>query len=603
MSLCSDRAFCHTMMTVHMKKISCLSIVAVGLILVMPPCKAAAVIHVQEVVEETFHAAETHTNAYTDVDLWVNLTGPGGLYRIPAFWDGENVFRVRLVATQPGRWKWSTGNETGDSGLDDQSGSFTAVAWSEAEKQANPNRRGFIRVASNHHTLEYADGTPFFYTGDTWWSVLTGIYSWDSADCPAGIAFQDAVELRQAQGFNGLNLIACFPSDTLKGIWDESTHGKKVAEDGATPFQIADPNDAAHGVDFTHINPRYWQQADRKMRYLAENGFVPFMESVRRHEQWYTENEAERRAFVNYIRYLWARYGCYNLIFSWVHWDWDPKVLDDWKAMVSMAYAALGEMPYGQPRTAMAWGSSLTTWCAEPNALPLGAFDVHNVSNKNRDYVMFSWLREIFNDTHPKPGFNIEPFYPGWGSGGNKPAQGLDDSSMAQFLMYGSVLNGGFAGHAWGDVYYAGVATNPAQDRGDPPVPRGDPRKNGFNRWSAASMGKLREFILDPGHDYRGLRPATTTHLVETAGEWRVLALSEDKSQGLGFIAAHRTQTNIKDLLPNQWYKIEWWNIDEGGWSNVSHVPTDGRGKLTMPAKPSEKGWAFRILKVGASSR
>lgn len=556
-----------------------------------------AATHVYEVAEETFRANKTHANPYIDVDLWVTLTGPGGTFRIPAFWDGGKVFRVRLVATEPGTWTWSTGDRTGDSGLDKQQGSFRAVAWSEADKEANPNRRGFIRVAANHHTLEYADGTPFFYTGDTWWSALTKIYAWDTDQCLSQISFQKAVALRKAQGFNGINIIACFPSDTLQGIWDKSSHGMKVAEDGSTPFAIADASDKAFAVDFTRINPVYWQQADRKLKHLWDNGFAPFIESVRRHEKWYEERPAERKAFVNYIRYLWARYGCYNMIFSWVHWDWDPKVLDAWKAMVNMAYEELGTMPYGQPRTAMAWGSSLTTWCIEPGAVPLGAFDVHNVSNKNRDYVMYSWLRDIFHDGHAKPGINVEPFYPGWGNRGNKPAEGLDDRTMAQFQMYGSVLNGGLAGHAWGDTYYAGVATNPTRERGEP-IPAGDPHKNGFNRWHAASMGKLKDFILDLGHDYRRLRPVTLTHLVDTDKEWCVLALSRDQSQGLGFIAANHSKTDIKGLKRNTQYRLEWWNVDKGGWSNARLLKVDDTGKLVMPKKPDKNGWAFRILKA-----
>ncbi len=553
-----------------------------------------AATHVYEVVEESFTAHTTYDNPYLDVDLWINLSGPGGNYKIPAFWDGGNTFRVRLVATAPGTWKWSTGNITGDSGLDNKRGSFKAVAWTEAEKQANPNRRGFIRVAAHNRTLEYADGTPFFYTGDTWWSMLTKIYAWDSDDCLANISFQKALAIRKSQGFNGINMIACFPSDTIKGIWDRSSHGKKVAEDGSTPFAIADPQDARHGVDYTRINPKYWQLADRKMEYLSDIGFVPFIESVRRHEQWYSENDAERKAFVNYIRYLWARYGCYNMIFSWVHWDWDIKVLDVWKAMVNMAYDHLGEMPYGQPRTAMAWGSSLTTWCIEPGAVPLGAFDVHNVSNKNRDYVMHSWLRDIFNHADPKPGLNVEPYYPGWKNPKHVPAEGQTDGTMAQFQMYGSVLNGGLLGHAWGDCYYAGVATSPCNSRGDN-IPAGDPHKNGFNRWCAASMGHLKNFVLDSGHDYGKLIPATMTHLVDTQLEWRALALYSDKSLGLGFFAANHTKTDILNLIPNTRYKIEWWNIDYGGWSISSIQNTDATGKLVMPQKPGIKGWAFRI--------
>ena len=553
-----------------------------------------AATHVYEAVEATFTATRTYNNPYTDVNLWVNLTGPSGTYRIPGFWDGGNTFRVRLVATTPGTWQWSTDSQTGDHGLDNQRGAFEAIAWTDAEKKINPNRHGFIRVAPNQHTLEYADGTPFFYTGDTWWSALTGIYAWDSDLCLANISFQSAIALRKAQGFNGLNIIACFPSDTLKGIWDPASHGKKVAEDGSTPFEINDPTDTQFGVDFTRVNPVYWQHADRKMLFLWDNGFAPFIESVRRHERWYLENPAERQAFVNYIRYLWARYGCYNMIFSWVHWDWDPKVLDEWKAMVIMAYKDLGSMPYGQPRTAMAWGSSLTTWCAEPNAVPLDAFDLHNVSNMNRDYVMHSWLRDIFNHDTPKPGINVEPYYPGWIGNADRRAEGLNDAQMAQFQMYGSVLNGGFAGHSWGDTYYAGVVTDP-KPQDTPTIPAGDPHKHGFNHWSAATMGHLRTFLLDRGHDYRTLKPATLTHLVETDHEWRVLALSQDQSLGLGFIAAHQAPTQLQHLQPNTPYTLEWWNIDQGVWSTSVTLKTDNTGHLVLPQKPDDNGWAFRI--------
>ena len=57
-------------------------------------CNVITTTHVYEVVELTFNANKTHANPYIDVDLWVNLNGPGGTYRIPAFWDGGNNFRA-----------------------------------------------------------------------------------------------------------------------------------------------------------------------------------------------------------------------------------------------------------------------------------------------------------------------------------------------------------------------------------------------------------------------------------------------------------------------------------------------------------------------------
>ena len=185
-----------------LKKIAGLPFMAAVTVFAALSPHAFAVTHVYEVVEEVFHAEKDYANAYMEVDLWVELTGPDATYRIPAFWDGGNTFRARLVATAPGEWRWSTSNQTGDSGLDGKSGTFSAEAWAEPEMQANPNRRGFIRSSANNHTLEYADGTPFFYAGDTWWSALTRIYSWDSDQGKAGISFQDALALRKAQGFN-----------------------------------------------------------------------------------------------------------------------------------------------------------------------------------------------------------------------------------------------------------------------------------------------------------------------------------------------------------------------------------------------------------------
>jgi len=540
---------------------------------------AIAQTHIYEVVEKTFTSAKTYNNPYIDLDLWVDLNGPNGLsYRIPAFWDGGQTFRVRLVATKPGLWKWSTDSSTGDAGLDDQSGSFEAIAWTESEKEKNPNRRGFIRVASNKHTLEYADGTPFFYTADTWWGALTKVYAWDSDKGFAQVSFQDAIAHRKAQGFNSINCIACFPTDKKNGLW--GSKGNRVAEDGSTPFALT----GSYGVDYTQINPSYWQQTDRKMKHMWDQGFAPYMESLRRHEDWYRDGEEERKAFVNYTRYLWARYGCYNLIYSWIHCEGvGNRWMGNWRPMVRLAYEELGEMPYGQPRTLMAWGSTMETWCVDgpdplPDgaALPIGAFDIHTIGNRHRDFNNHAELRTIFHAVPTMPGTNVEAFYPGWPR--NELSEGQDLNTMPQFNAYGCVLNGGFVGHAWGDIYYAGKKHG-----------------SGFDRWTAASLGHLKSFMLDEGHDYRTLIPATMTHQVITKEEFRVLALSQDQSVGLGFVAANHTKTDLIKLKPNADYTFQWYNIDTGDWSEPVSLSSDNAGKLVLPKKPNTNGWAFRV--------
>src|SRR5690606_28597110 len=120
----------------------------------------------QEIV---LHAENPYDNYYTDVDTWLELSGPDFNKRIYGFWDGDNRYVYRIVANAPGQWSWrSASNHTDDAGLNGHSGEFYARGWSEQEKQENPNRRGFVGVTPNGHALQYADGTPFFMVGDTW---------------------------------------------------------------------------------------------------------------------------------------------------------------------------------------------------------------------------------------------------------------------------------------------------------------------------------------------------------------------------------------------------------------------------------------------------
>jgi hypothetical protein len=123
-----------------------------------------SIVHVWEKKELTFTSARTWNNPYTDVTVWVDLVGPGFRKRVFGFWDGDRIFRVRLLAPAAGEWTWHSGSNPPDPGLSGLHGSFKAIEWSEEEKQKNTLRRGFVRATANHHAVEQADGTPFFMT-------------------------------------------------------------------------------------------------------------------------------------------------------------------------------------------------------------------------------------------------------------------------------------------------------------------------------------------------------------------------------------------------------------------------------------------------------
>ena len=84
-------------------------------------------VHVFEIKEITLEAKNEYQNPYTEIECWVELTGPGFKKRIYGFWDGGNTFRIRIAATKPGEWTWTSGSNQTDIRLNKKSGSFSAI--------------------------------------------------------------------------------------------------------------------------------------------------------------------------------------------------------------------------------------------------------------------------------------------------------------------------------------------------------------------------------------------------------------------------------------------------------------------------------------------
>ncbi|RYG51283.1 MAG: DUF5060 domain-containing protein, partial [Chitinophagaceae bacterium] len=173
-------------------------------------------VHVWEMQELTLTAANSYKNPYLEVKVWVELSGPGFNKRVYGFWDGGNIFKVRVVADKPGAWSWKSGSNTNDPGISGKSGTFNAIEWTDQQKEENPLRRGFIRASASKHALIHADSTPYFAIGDTWYGMSASRYKWydDDKERPIGpdAGFKDYVRLRKSQGFNWINVIAAFPN-------------------------------------------------------------------------------------------------------------------------------------------------------------------------------------------------------------------------------------------------------------------------------------------------------------------------------------------------------------------------------------------------------
>ena len=356
--------------------------------------------YVWEKVEITLNAKETYTNPYTDVKVWVDLKGPGFSKRCYGFWDGGDTFRVRITAESPGTWTWSSGSQPADSGLDGVSGSFTAIDRTEEQKTENPSRRGMVGPSANGHAFQYADGTPFFLVGDTWWATPTFRFLWRDDDTirPMGpeAGFKEFVSYRRKQGYNCVAILAALPNwanddkppkltmedgTVIRSGWRQAgTNSAKTMTDEkgnrAFLFPGKVPGFESYFPDVERINPAYFQSLDRKIDYLNAQGFVPFIEVARRDVgQAWKKYYPWPESYVRYIEYIWSRYQANICLFSPIHFDYDRETIlaDDWNAAANRVIDEYGKPPFGTLAGTNPTGSSLHNWgiCLLTFGIPL----------------------------------------------------------------------------------------------------------------------------------------------------------------------------------------------------------------------------------------
>jgi hypothetical protein len=588
---------------------------------------ASAVVHVWEKQELTFTSARSFANPYTDVTVWVDLTGPNFKKRVYGFWDGSQTFRVRLLATEPGTWAWRSGSNPPDPGLAGRSGSFTAVAWAEEEKRQNPLRRGFLRPTANHHALEQADGTPFLVVGDTWYAAGTNRFRWydDDQQRPIGPAagFKDYVRYRQDQGYNWVNIIAAYPNwitdgqpwhltmndpekTTIRSAWLEFGTGsaKNMDNEGGRPFvfpgKVPGYENAFPDVD--RINPAYFHFIDRKIDYLNDHGFVPFIEVSRRDaslcwKKYYKWPDS----YARFIEYIWARYQANNTVLSPIHLDIISESVgpEDFLEAIQLVMKKYGPPPFGNLLSANANPSTLENW-GENSWVTL------NQTGNMREHNNYWYLTEIFNLPHPTPALNGEPYYSGYVdarglNGGYRygaPGGTEKDDQFVRSAIYGNFLSGGFAGHVYGAEGIWGADIEPAA-----PIKMWD----AFQWNSAAQMQFLRTFASSIGRRFQELIPLADlispnkTSAIRAYEGWAYCARTPDKETFLAYFEKGCPRSQVRGTRPSSLYRAQWFDPRNGSWQDAGNgtVHSSIIGIIMLPDFPADSDWGLRLTYAG----
>ncbi len=241
---------------------------------------------VNKPTELTLTAERAYAEPFNDVEVDVVFANAAGaLWRVPAFWGGDNVFRVRFAAPQPGRYTWrSDCTRPDDSGLHGRTGVLNALPY---EGSCAMFRHGRLRVAGSRRTFEHSDGEPFLWLADTWWMGLTQRLDW-----PDG--FRRLVEDRVRKGFNTVQIVAGPLPDfcATTATWD-----RQQANEAGWPWE----------KDFIRINPAFYDLADLRLAFMIEQGLMPCIVSMWGYYLPFMGVERVKRHWRNLV----ARYGAY----------------------------------------------------------------------------------------------------------------------------------------------------------------------------------------------------------------------------------------------------------------------------------------------------
>ncbi|MDD6209868.1 MAG: DUF4038 domain-containing protein [Bacteroidales bacterium] len=256
------------------------------------PGTADTVTTVWQCTELPFFSSKKYTNPLTgdeQCDMNVIFTHKDGTtIERPAFWDGENIFKVRFAPTKTGLWKYETICKE-DKSLNGIKGTVGANGY---KGDLAIYRHGFLDISGNKRYLVYNDGTPFFYLGDTHWSLPYEAF--DTSGVP-GITsqFRHIVNTRIDQGFT------VFQSEPIQ--WENHT-GKDLC------YTLEE-----FGAD----DLGGFANLDRKFKYLADKGMVHANAQLFFTNELGNKREQYPDEYIDKLTRYWvARYGAYPVMWT-----------------------------------------------------------------------------------------------------------------------------------------------------------------------------------------------------------------------------------------------------------------------------------------------
>lgn len=338
-------------------------------------------------------------NPYLEVDFYAILKTKEREVRVPGFYDGDGVYKLRYMPETLGVWSFETHSDT--SSLNGKNGSFEVV-------QASKDNHGPVRVRNKFH-FAYADGKPFLSFGTT-------CYAWTHQPL---LQQEETLTSLEKAGFNKVRM-GIFPKD----------YAYNVNEALYDIYHVVNGN-----RDFDQPNFDSFRHFETQILRLQKMGIEADLIMFHPYDRWGYSEMSESQDY-RYVAYIAARFGAYrNVWWSLANeYDFmiDTKPMERWDRFFQILEE---EDPHQHLKSIH-------------NGKPDANYD------HRKPWVTHSCLQhwdvkrtQEWRDRWGKPVINDEPEYEGnliqsWGS---ISAQELTH----RFWL--TIMRGGYAGH--GETY------------------------------------------------------------------------------------------------------------------------------------------------------
>lgn len=525
------------------------------------------------VAEITLTSTKSYADPFKDVEITAIFFGPNQtVITRPGYWDGGNTWKVRFAPTIQGRWSYLvTASDPSDTGLHLQVGQILSQKY---KGNLDIYKHGFLKVSNSGKYLSHADGTPFFYLGDTHWIMPHERFS--TSNVP-GVAsqFKYMVDKRKDQGFT------VYQSEP---IWQP--HGGEHT--GADEEKVANLSDG-----FTEDDLDGFRNLDRKFKYIADSGLVHANAQV----TWaldpanypvYTEDYMAR------IGTYWvARYGAYPVIWT-IAQEIDKNMYGNFTEETMGKWYAVGQsiadndayahpiMPHMESTNSTLPDSS--SWASKPYHDGWAVQWQGNLSGMRI-------AKAFWEASETKPAVLYESGYDNFWSS-SRDALG----SAYKAFQYGMYGYGYGAAGVWNDIYskpgepgdYGTASEMPERyfwwyDGAN--LPTGDQLTEFKRFYTALNWWKLIPRFNDG--DWASFSDTT-----------RSLLSSDGNNTYVVFFYNNDTATGTLKQMDNAAnYKAYWFNPRTGVYYTIPETVKADAGSWCIPAKPDDEDWVLLVEK------